>query len=159
MCLKSVTKRLDNKSGYGWKVFCRTHMGDLIGAFYTLEYYQLKTWYTSSFRKCVVNPRNLVSENGDTYNVGFHIFLNKKDAMAYSKFLGKDSGYEVHKVQFKNAHTLGKQFLSSRAVDCIVVKDMRIIKPYFLSKIVKKIFSRFVKRSNLECVRMINRSP
>jgi hypothetical protein len=119
MCLKSTKFALDYDSksrkfiGYGWRCM-----------YVSSEQYQ---WQKAQYHNAG-KPHKIGCDNGkDTYIPGFHIFVNRKDAVKYA---GGDDTYIV-KVAYRNVIAFGSQTTSSsRALgDCIIAQEMKVIGP------------------------------
>ncbi len=103
MCLASVSSKKPKSTGTGWKTFqkirgrrgrYRPSIMYVIG-----EYFLAGIWYRAMY-----TPKGLKKNPaGLDYSPGFHIFLNKKNAVAAVR-----TGEIVRKVSYRGAHTLGE---------------------------------------------------
>lgn len=97
MCLNKVTKKFDTPVPLrdGYKVVNRKNR--------TVVYLTLltKRWLKASPR---YGSNNLYSNQGDSYEIGFHIFSTKKDATRFSKQV---SNSKVVKVEGREIVTEG----------------------------------------------------
>lgn len=130
MCLSTVTKEIDNfgklSKGVGYKVFWRPEAKlKPYGEYYTPEEYggdgyPVGKWIQSNDSSS--DDRGIMSDEG-YYKCGFHIFTSLRAAV---RWVGGDFGYEVRQVQYRNAHTLGKQNVWGSDCRCIVASEMKI---------------------------------
>ena len=112
MCLSSLAdiKHSNIKRGIGWKCFHESKGGKLYGEYFAGNSPRpTNKWMKSNNGKI----------DGGTYEKGFHVFLNKKDALFNGGY-----GLAVRKVKFRNITAKGYQ---SYDQPCIVAKEMLIL--------------------------------
>lgn len=120
MCLDYVGKVYpsdDDFVGTGWKVFRVNYKNELSGEYYNDNIiYKYNTWYES-------NSITISDYYKYSYMSGFHIFLNKEDAMVWKRTSGPN--YIIKQVKYKNPMYLGGQL--GELDNCIVAKQIMIL--------------------------------
>lgn len=123
MCLEQINKNAKCKSeGYGYKVYdtnCRGYIfmrNNLGNIYYSDGDYGFRNnkWYKAE--------KTILYDGFDNhYMSGFHIFLNKRDAIRHAKSRGFKY---VVRVKYKDARIVGTQWDKT----VIVANSMRIIR-------------------------------
>jgi len=124
MCLDTVSKRKPKPEGTGWKVF-REYNGVLYGEFQnTSKVCPVGKWLKENDYKSVGYKMSI---SGPSYLLGWHVFKRKKDAKKWMNNLRR----VVRKVEYRKAHTQGKQemgpIVSPIILSCIVAKEIKIL--------------------------------
>ena len=130
MCLNTVSKRKPRETGFGWKMF-DVRDGELYGEYYAPGMVRpIDKWLKEGdYKDPQGNMITFVPE--PDYPAGWHIYKRKKDAenWAYLRL-----SVVVHKVEYRKAHTQGKQrvyliWSNERPVfyNCVVAKEIKIL--------------------------------
>lgn len=119
MCLSRITKiypKRDKTEGFGWKVICDGIQKDT----FVFPYYSINTHH---YNKWLRRIKRIIITNDFEYESGFHIFKNKKDALFY-----KEPDEKVVRVQYKGIICSGIQADYSNYYNCLVVKQIKVLK-------------------------------
>lgn len=130
MCLEKITKKYpkkDKTEGFGYKVILHNRARN---RFMFLFYYDnFKTHEYNKWVKRRIHPicsgSNILPNTFFEYDSGFHIFKTRKAARIY-----KDEyiSARVVKVQYKGIVCEGIQSFDSHKLECLVVKQIKVIK-------------------------------
>lgn len=115
MCLHTLIKKLNNTSGYGWKVFKKTTKGYVRGELFYKENYKINKWYAAEHRRLVGIYTKYLS--------GFHIFKTREGARTWRNDSSRKLELTVKKVKYKQGRLLGTQC----RLKIIVADEMKII--------------------------------
>lgn len=124
MCLKRVLPiKHCPKIRIGYKVFEKLGKGPKLCG----PYFDSQNGY--SVNKLIVDGNNecISTFNGKKYAAGFHIFLDKEDAVSYQQLLGDG---EVRVVKFGKVVAYGKHrtnYGDCNLADCVIAKEMTIL--------------------------------
>ncbi len=111
MCLESITKSYKRKqSGVGWKLFTYDSKKNKIGCLYRGnedEFPVNRFVHERKYREGFLHANVEIETSQDNitnYPFGFHIFINKQDAI--SEHMGVNS-IIVRRVEYRKGHTKG----------------------------------------------------
>lgn len=115
-------KRGGKRSGYGYKVFIRSHYlaGQLLFMF--RSYRGARSLITGDWLKAEEGVLHTTSK--ETYTAGFHIYTRRQDAIEICG--NRWSNMCVVRVQYRGAHTTGYDY----AAHIVVARYMRVAKKY-----------------------------
>jgi hypothetical protein len=128
MCLVSATKiykrpTRQNNWQTGYKVF-EKRQGKLWFPFHNTRSVPTNQVVIDTNRK-----REEVYDSKDTYQLGFHIFVNLQDALRYRK-TSSSKIYEVFEVKYRRVTARGKQYIADGKGDdvvCVVARQMIVL--------------------------------
>lgn len=127
MCLRTVNFTLDAKNvGIGYKVIPSDEITvKENGSFVMSSPYWSKQWRKSPGHKYYSTQKFLEDAYSKQYRIGYHIFLNKQDAVKY-KYVA--SGYVVQ-VSFKDVLAFGTNETTYDSYGpCIIADKMKVDK-------------------------------
>lgn len=126
MCLETIEKRYpkkDKTEGFGYKVICiyPNSKRFTFPHFCSYTYRHYNKWIRRKISKLFTD------NNGEEYDSGFHIFMNKQDAILYAY----DNASRVRKVEYKGIICEGTQFVYCNGWNmpkpCLVVKQIKVL--------------------------------
>jgi hypothetical protein len=116
MCLETREYTIPKETGFGYKVYDeRSNNGAyswMYGWFHTRKWYQAANTTT---KETQLDNRH--------YTCGFHIFTKLKEAERFAIEHASSPSF-VMKVQYRGAHTIGKQYGNT----AVVATEMKLIK-------------------------------
>lgn len=124
MCLSFLSDKVKQKykkKKFGWKIFKIGPNKELKNYIYNNKMKLLENrWLKEeTFRQSKFRKTNFISTDCESYEMGFHIFLTKKDAMLYN------IGYSIKRVKFRKPVAYG---LQGGSLKVVVAKEMLIQK-------------------------------
>lgn len=126
MCLRKLKKPIP-KVKYAYKVFKIFYKYKTIESVHNSYIFKLNEWeidYNSNRR---ISTQNHI----ESYQLGFHCFTNKKDAISYKKYMSylwdKIFILKIYKVEVKDIVAYGLQEFDIRDANTIVCKQIKLL--------------------------------
>jgi hypothetical protein len=128
MCLSTIDKETKKDVEYGYKIFYIIN-NEIYGEYFTPrgKPYELNKWYKAT-------NETLINYRCKEYESGFHILLNLKEAYIY-KYISSNwisifpiNNLHIFKVEIHNIVVSGTQRMNHHDLECVVAKEMKILK-------------------------------